>query len=58
MCCVFFDIRVVPPFFNLFAIGSNQFEIVDLLTFTAVGLQMVCECKDSDYLGSADIPAE
>lgn len=42
-----FDLRVVPHFFNPFVIGSNQFEIVDLLTFTVVGLQMVCRGKDS-----------
>lgn len=52
-----FDIRVVPHFFSPFVIGSNQFEIVDLLTFTAVRLQVLARTKivkiriDNTFMG-------
>lgn len=44
-----FDRRVVPHFCSLFVEVSNPFYKVDLVSFTAVGLQMICMSKCKHY---------
>lgn len=59
MQCVGFQFFSIYVLYRIFLVHlrkvPNQFLYPDYVFITAVGLQIVCECKGSDYCGNSVI---